>query len=620
VCAPPPQDADQVTITITARGFSFQAGRTVMIFFNGSQVPGAEAVTVGPAGAFEVPLTVTELGTTPSYQVAAYYTDLGVTDPPIASVYLNVPCDPQAASIRATPDCGPANTPIAMHVDLLGFLANFEITVQVLDLFSDTEYAKAGPATFPDPNAISFDFSLSVPANGAYRIYASQYDVASENFTALKLATTHFVAPCSSANVSPTCNVAGSGPDKYSIQVSGSGLLPNIPVGIIFDSTGQPQYFGNTGPVNPDGTFGPVEIQPYARGPGVYDVAITQQNDSPILHYTHATFTVPCPPPETVTLNPTCAAPQFAGDQQQTFELQVGGVGFQPNVPIIITFDPDGLSGPTYTPETTQTNADGTGAFAAKLNVLARPAGTYRISVAQNVGGQLIEGSVPPFSVPCKPPSPRITAVKPNCGDDAAVNPAQYAINITGRGFIPGQVQLVFDVDGSAETFTATANANGRFTSTINPNPRPIGAYRIAAQQADANSLLAQAFAAFNVPCTATLLTITPHSAPTGFVVTVHGSGFPAGRQIELSWSDGIGANRPIEVTVGADGSFDRQVLIFAHDFTGEREMTAGTANNPTAFPGAQASLLVSAGQGSPPAYTVFGGDPTDQPPIILRR
>lgn len=620
-CEPSPQNSDGDTITITVRGFSFQAGRTVMIFFNGRQVPGAEAVTVGPAGAFEIPLTVTEGGSAPSQQIAAYYTDLGVTDNPIASAFLNVPCDSTLGSIRATPDCGPANTPIAMHVDLSGFLPELPITVQVLGLFSnDPVYGQAGPTVPVDPNAVSFDFTFTVPVNGAYRVIATQQDQISESFTPAKQATTGFVAPCSQAVLSPTCNVAGSGPDRYSIQVAGTGFQPGIPVGIIFDSAGQPEFFGGTGPVNDDGSFGPVEITPYARRPGTYDVEVTQQNDSPIFHYTHATFTVECPPPESVTLNPTCAAPQFSGDQQQTFQLQVSGGGFQPNLPVTVTFDPDGLSGPTYTPETTQVAADGSGTFFAPLNVLARPAGTYRIAVQQQVNGQVINGNVPPFSVPCAAPSPKITAVKPNCGDDVGVNPAPYQVEVVGRGFIPGFVQLVFDVDGSQEQFSTTANGNGRIDATITPSGRPAGSYRIAAQQADANAILDQAFANFGVPCTATLLTITPDTAAPGFVVSVHGTGFPAGKTIELRWSYGIGAAHPIEVTIGPDGSFERQVLIFAHDFAGDRQLTAATQANPNAFPGAEATLLVSAGQGSPPAYTIFGGDPSDQPPIILRR
>ncbi|HEY5520519.1 MAG TPA: hypothetical protein VIK08_07670 [Candidatus Limnocylindrales bacterium] len=620
-CEPTPQNSDGDTITLTVHGFSFEAGRAVMIYFNHNQASGAESVAPGPAGAFEVALTVTEVGNTPSYEIDAYYVDQGVTDNPTAFTYLNVPCDSTLGTIAITPDCGPANTPIAMHVDLTGFLPNMPIGIQVLDPFSSaTVYGQAGPAVPPDPNAASFDFTFNVPANGAYRVVATQAGAIIDSGPPGKTATTGFVAPCSQAQLSPTCNVAGSAPDRYSIQVAGSGLLPNLPVGIIFDSASQPEFFGGTAPVNADGTFGPVEITPYARGPGTYDVELTQQNDSPILHYTHATFTVACPAPGAVTLNPTCAAPQFSGDQQQTFQLQVSGGGFQAGLPVIVTFDPDGLSGPAYTPETTQVAADGSGNFSATLNVLARPAGTYRIAVQQQVNGQLIQGTVPPFNVPCSAPSPKITTVKPNCGDDVGVNPQPYSIEVVGRGYIPGFVQLIFDVGGTAEQFSTTANANGRFDATIAPAAKPAGAYRIAAQQADANHLLSQAFANFSVPCTATLLTVTPNSASPGFVVTVHGSGFPAGKQIELHWSFGIAAAQPIDVTVGADGSFDRQVLIFAHDFSGERELTAGTSANPTAFPGAQATLLVSAGQGSPPSYSIFGGDPSDQPPIILRR
>ena len=87
------------------------------------------------------------------------------------------------------------------------------------------------------------------------------------------------------------------------------------------------------------------------------------------------------------------------------------------------------------------------------------------------------------------------------------------------------------------------------------------------------------------MPCTQTLLVVTPNSTSPGFVVTVHGSGFPANKPIELRWSYGIGAAQPIEVTTDATGSFDRQVLIFAHDFIGERQVTAGMPGSTNAFP-----------------------------------
>ena len=294
--------------------------------------------------------------------------------------------------------------------------------------------------------------------------------------------------------------------------------------------------------------------------------------------------------------------------------------GFQPGLPVTVTFDPDSLSGANFTPETGTAIADASGGFSATLTVAARPAGTYRIAVQQQVNGAIVEGVVPSFGVPCSKPNPRMS-VKPRCGNDAASDPTPYSIAITGRGFIPGFVQILFN--GTPQAGPVFANANGRFQANIAPDAVTAGTYSIVAMQADERQTLDEVQADFLVPCTSSptpTLTIEPDNAPPGFVVQVKGAGFPAGQEVELLWSAGIGAGTPIKVVAGADGTFDKQVLIFAHDFSGPREMTAGTAANPSSFPDARADLLISAGQGSPPSYSVFGGTATDQPPIILRR
>lgn len=624
--AQPSPDGDVVTVTV--RGYSFSIGRVVSLYWDGALVasPG-DAIQVQATGYIEATFSQTIFGSSDptSHTINAYYQDQPPDDsgtvPPVAQTYINVPCPTDTSHITITPDCGAAGAPVSIHIDGGGFFPQDPLGVVVKGLFDDTVYGSLDAAVPADPNAVSLDVTATLPGTGAYRVIAAQqYPPGVEGFDPLPAATAYFVVPCSVASVNPTCGPAGSGPDRYSIQVSGQGFLPGLPVTIVFDATGQAEYFSGQFQVNQDGTWGPAEIQPYARGPGVYSIEVEQSNDSPVLHRTVTQFTVECPPPGGVTLNPTCASPQFTGDQPQAFQLNVAGGGFQPNLPITVTFDPDGKSGPAFTPETTQVAADGGGNFSATITVAARPAGQYRVAVEQQVNGAVIQGNVPPFNVPCAPPSAKITAVKPNCGDDVNVNPAPYSIEVVGRGFIPGFVQLIFDFDGTQELFSTTANANGRFDATITPTARSAGSYRIAAQQADANSMLDQVFASFGVPCTATLLTVTPDDTSPGFVVAVHGTGFPASRTIELRWSYGIGAAQPIEVTTDATGSFDRQILIFAHDFTGERQVTAGLQGNANAFPGAQATLLVEAGQGSPPSYPIFGGDPSDQPPIILRR
>ena len=104
----------------------------------------------------------------------------------------------------------------------------------------------------------------------------------------------------------------------------------------------------------------PWRLQPYARlGPATYDIAVTQTDDPGIIHTTHAPFTVPCPN-ASITLNPECASPQFAGDPPQTIALAISGTGFQPKYPVVATFDPDGLG--SLPPEVSQpTPADGDG-------------------------------------------------------------------------------------------------------------------------------------------------------------------------------------------------------------------------------------------------------------------
>jgi hypothetical protein len=624
-CEPAPSNPDGDVISVTVRGYSFEYGRSVTIYWNGAPAPSpADNVSVGAAGQFEVSFTVREVGAQAYYSVYAYYSDAVISGSEVAWSSLYVPCGGAQPQISITPDCGTAGTPLSVHVDGTNFVPNVPISVAVTNLFNtDTIYAQAGPVIPTDPNAVSIDLPpFTLPANGAYRVLAEQgANVTFAIFVPPPLtAAAYLVAPCSQLSITPTCDAAGSGPDRYSIQLSGIGFQPGLNLQITFDAGDAPhvpEYFYSDFVVNDDGSWGPVDIAPYARGPGSYDISVSQSNDGPPLHFTHATFTVECAA-GTVTLNPSCAAPQFAGDQPRTFELNVTGVGFQPGFPVTVVFDPDRLGG--LDPETTQTTALTDGSFTARLTVAARPANTYRVSVEQQVGNQVIEGSVPPFTVPCTAPSPTL-APDPSCGDELPGQPQAYAIDLRGRGFIPGLVQITFDPDGSPEQFSAFASgANGKFDTIITPNGRTAGTYRIEARQADANGPLDDvSFDTFLVPCGAPpMLVINPGSASPGFVVEVQGTGFPPGSTVELQWNYGIGAGRPIEVVVGDDGTFDRQVLIFPHDFTGLRQMTAGTAADPAAFPSAQADLLVTAGQGSPPAFQVFGNG--EQAPIVIRR
>lgn len=622
-CAPLPSDDVNRGVTITVRGSSFIPNTTVALVWSGTRVaaPG-DAVPVGPFGTFEATVSVLLGMSAFGYQLDAYYADaLASGGGPSATTYFNTPCPNPTPTINITPDCGAPGTTVGIHIEGTGFVADLPIQARVVDLHNSQNVHAAVPPMMLDPNAVSIDLQFPIKAAGQYRVVVDQV-VRGEIFDFTPFTgMDYFVAPCSTLTVVPSCGPEGGPPDRYALFLSGTGFQP-LGLQIVFDPLGVHQEFYWDFAVGPDGNWGPIEINPYARGPGPYEIVVSQSNDSPVLHETRALFTVPCAP-ATVQLDPPCAAPQFLGDQARTFSLNVQGFGFQPGATVIVVFDPEGLSGPAFTPERAEGPAAADGSFLAPMTIAARPAGTYRVSVQQQVGAALVEGTVPPFTVPCAPSSPTLNA-RPNCDVEAPGQPQAYSIRLVGRRFIPGFVEIIFDADGTQEGFSASANqAEGRFETIITPSGRPAGTYRIIAQQRDANQTLSLAsFDAFIVPCDTTTptLTISPPATSPGFVVQVMGTGFPAGSTVNLSWSLGIGAGRPIEVVVGDDGRFVRQVLLFAHDFTGLREMTAGTPANPQAFDEARASLLVAPGQGSPPGYSIFDAGPTDRNPIVIRR
>ena len=87
-------------------------------------------------------------------------------------------------------------------------------------------------------------------------------------------------------------------------------------------------------------------------------------------------------------------------------------------------------------------------------------------------------------------------------------------------------------------------------------------------------------------------LLLMPAVGPPGIVTTATGSGFPPGALVTLRWDRGIA---PLlgPVSVGPDGTFTMQVLVFHNDVVGPRELVAVAAPGGPAFPEARASFLV---------------------------
>ena len=97
---------------------------------------------------------------------------------------------------------------------------------------------------------------------------------------------------------------------------------------------------------------------------------------------------------------------------------------------------------------------------------------------------------------------------------------------------------------------------------------------------------------------------VDPGVGTLGFVPRVTGTDFPPGATVRLAWSAGISAT-PGLVTVGVDGKFVAQFLIFHHDLIGPRTLLVTSLSGPK-FGTAQSN----------PILVVLR---TEQPPFISR-
>ncbi|WP_410597516.1 VWA domain-containing protein [Amycolatopsis sp. lyj-23] len=100
------------------------------------------------------------------------------------------------------------------------------------------------------------------------------------------------------------------------------------------------------------------------------------------------------------------------------------------------------------------------------------------------------------------------------------------------------------------------------------------------------------------------VVTVDPGVAPLGAVPRVTGTGFPPGATVRLAWSEGI-SETPGLVTVGVDGKFEAQFLVFHHDLIGPRTVSAGPVSGPKF--------------GTVPSNPILVVLRTEQPPFITR-
>ncbi len=482
---PTSSDSDQVPVTIHGSGFA--AGQTVALYSFKQPVG---SIGVASNGTFDTSVTVLVSRSSPT-DITAYYAGAtpDVGGQPVSTAFVAVPC-PSPTITVGPPDCGDPGVEIDVPIFGTGFATNVPLTIVIGN--SSGTYAST-TFTPVDGNNVAVTLPVTLPGLGVYTVQATQEALETPGPVILELlgspAIAYLVVPCSQLTVAPNCISTPQSP--FALLLSGVLFQPNLNVNIVFDPTGQPQYFG---PVVADanGQWG-AEIDPYARGPGTYDVIATQSIDGPIFHVTHATMMLtimdgPCPS-GTLTPNPNCADPLLNPDQPHAFAMSVHGTGFQPGTQLTLTFDTADQAGPNFAPETTgpvPVATDGSADWSFPAGVAARPVGSYQITANDQTG--TVVGQVG-FRMPCEDPNPKITSVKPNCGDDvnAQPPPGPYSIRILGKGFIPGPAQIVFDATGSPEApVTTVVGPNGRLDATINPPARPPNTYHSYVEQSDA--------------------------------------------------------------------------------------------------------------------------------------
>ncbi len=96
-------------------------------------------------------------------------------------------------------------------------------------------------------------------------------------------------------------------------------------------------------------------------------------------------------------------------------------------------------------------------------------------------------------------------------------------------------------------------------------------------------------------------LTVRPPLGTPGLVTQAVGVDFPPGTRVRLAWTVGV-SETPGEVTVGPDGRFAAQVLVFHRDLLGRRELTATPLTGPAYAP-PRSPFLVVARSLQPPSF-----------------
>lgn len=615
-----PEGSYDLPVTVRLRNFTPNTDVTVIV--GTGDLPQQPNIPVGQYGAADAPMFVT-IGSVNPVPLRAFEAN----NPQVAaSTTLRVPCEP---AIHLTPRCDAPADPLAPRALSIGvhgsdWGAN-PVEIRLMQRVDGTErQISETEVGVPPAESRLFDVVLDAVNPGSddvtqplMALPAGDYFVrairpATENIPQA-VVEVDFAVPCPQVSLNPNCGDPGGPLDIYDLAVSGSGWRPFLQAQVIFDAAGGPQVFlldvGATGQL----LVGDVEearIKPWRRPdfPGRYTVTVRQgRAPDSIMREASTEFIVPCPAQPDVTIKPVCGPPQILGDEPRTTTLRVVGANLPSGI-LTITIQP--AAGGTA--DVKQFGVGGS--LDESFPIPRRPLGNYQVDAAIVDAAGAILFVEPPstFNVPCQVPKTRLRL---RCDPQETNLPDLAEVVLEARGFYPDSA-LELAVGGSTET--VRTDANGTFSRRTSASLLPNGPVEARALQRDVTGIVAaEATRTLILPCGTRVptLIVTPPTGSPGQVVRISGFNLRPNVGLSLRWSRGIGSSRTIDVTTDEDGIFERQVLLFHHDFTGVRTVTVESSDDPLAV-GAMVTFVVAPGSGSPPGFSEVG---PGFPPLIFR-
>lgn len=604
-----PETPDSRDVRI--EGYGFEPGSQVPVWLDSRGGEPIAVADVDRLGVFEVTVSVTLPAETVGIRVLA-----GDRRGPSADAFIQVPCLP---SLQVEATCAAPGETFDLTFTATGFQPDTEIRVGLVvppdgDMVSDpltTDGTGRLEYTFRDlgplPEGISYAAAVQGIGGGQSMARAAVRNP--------WIASTPIEVPCPdrpTLTLTPDCGPPGRPQDRYVVAVRGTGFLSGS-VTLTWDTGGSNETF--VVDVGRDGTFD-TRIDPWQRGPMRIRVRAAQRfphiEASGVAAYSpdarprravSTVFTVPCEP-VVLTLDPDCDRPALRGEDARRVDIGVRASGirltsFASRIPTAeLVFDADGAAADVMEPERFEVELGTDGTLSTTITPLARPVGEYRVALVTD-GQTLAEAT---FRVPCERLRPALRPLQPDCLPLAPGQPAVADLRVRGRRFYPGPVEVLFGAAGARDVASGTVGEDGTFDVTLPVTGREAGTHQAQGRQRDIRgTVVARAFRELVVPCIDPVLTIRPASGPPGYAAIVTGTGFPLGTTITLTWDKGLTAGRPVAVTTDATGAFRIGVLVLPHDVQGVRTLTAGTPDDPAAFPDVTARYLVVPGSGQPP-------------------